>query len=51
MVGWHLVIGLGEALITYVVVGSLVASRPDLIFGARDLVRTDELELRTAVAA
>lgn len=51
MVGWHLVIGLGEAAITYVVVASLVASRPDLVFGARGLVRHDDLEVRTAVPA
>lgn len=51
MVGWHLVIGIGEALITYVVVASLVATRPDLVFGARGLVRGDDLEVRTAVPA
>lgn len=37
MVGWHLVIGLGEALITALVVGAVVGSRPDLVYGARGL--------------
>lgn len=35
MVGWHLVIGLGEAAITALVVGSVVRLRPDLVYGAR----------------
>ena len=35
MLGWHIVIGLGEALITALVVGSVVAVRPDLVYGAR----------------
>jgi cobalt/nickel transport system permease protein len=35
MVGWHAVIGIGEALITGLVVSSIVASRPDLVHGAR----------------
>ena len=39
MVGWHVLIGLGEALITTLVVGSVVATRPDLVYGARSLRR------------
>ncbi len=35
MVGWHLVIGVGEALITGLVVGSVVSVRPDLVYGAQ----------------
>ncbi|MET0811663.1 MAG: energy-coupling factor ABC transporter permease [Microbacterium sp.] len=35
MVGWHAVIGLGEALITAVIVGAIMATRPDLVYGAR----------------
>ncbi|MGL5928862.1 MAG: energy-coupling factor ABC transporter permease [Dermatophilaceae bacterium] len=31
MVGWHLLIGLGEAAITALVVASVVGSRPDLV--------------------
>lgn len=35
MVGWHLVIGLGEAAITAAVVSAVLASRPDLVYGLR----------------
>lgn len=35
MVGWHTVIGLGEAAITALVVSSVVATRPDLVYAAR----------------
>lgn len=35
MVGWHLVIGIGEAVITAAVVGAVVATRPDLVQLAR----------------
>lgn len=51
MLGWHALIGVGEALITALVVGSVVASRPDLVFGARDLVQARPLELREGVVA
>ena len=34
MLGWHTVIGIGEALITGLVVASVVATRPDLVHGA-----------------
>ena len=50
MVGWHLLIGLGEAAITALVVGSVVAVRPDLVHGARPSLAIRELEIRTAVA-
>ena len=40
MLGWHTVIGLGEAAITALVVGAVVASRPDLVYGARGLAST-----------
>ena len=45
MTGWHVVIGLGEAAITGLAVSSVVAARPDLVYGARD--RLPALELRT----
>lgn len=45
MVGWHLVIGVGEASITALTVGSVIAVRPDLVYAARGLLPT--LELRT----
>lgn len=37
MVGWHTLIGVGEALITGLTVSAVVAVRPDLVFAARDL--------------
>ena len=49
MLGWHVVIGLGEAIITGLVVGSVVAVRPDLVYGARPLIRARTLEIRPAV--
>ncbi|MEU1792078.1 energy-coupling factor ABC transporter permease, partial [Streptomyces sparsogenes] len=49
MVGVHLLIGIGEAAITALTVGAVVAVRPDLVHGARGLTRT--LEIRTATVA
>ncbi|WP_369169970.1 energy-coupling factor ABC transporter permease [Streptomyces sp. R28] len=37
MVGVHLLIGIGEAAITALTVGAVIAVRPDLVYGARDL--------------
>ena len=37
MVGVHVLVGVGEAVITGLTVGAVVATRPDLVFGARDL--------------
>lgn len=37
MVGWHLLIGAGEAVITAAVVGAVVATRPDLVHAVRHL--------------
>lgn len=39
MVGVHAVIGIGEAAITAMAIGAVLASRPDLVYGARDLSR------------
>ncbi|GAB3275865.1 hypothetical protein GCM10027589_01240 [Actinocorallia lasiicapitis] len=39
MVGVHVLIGIGEALITALTVSSVLAVRPDLVYGARGLVR------------
>lgn len=47
MVGWHLLIGIGEALITGLAVGSIVAVRPDLVHGAGRVLRARALEVRT----
>jgi len=37
MTGWHLVIGVGEAVITAAVLSAVLATRPDLVHAARDL--------------
>jgi cobalt/nickel transport system permease protein len=37
MVGVHMLIGIGEGVITGLVVGAVLATRPDLVWGARDL--------------
>lgn len=48
MVGWHTLIGIGEGLVTGLVVAAVVASRPDLVHGARGLVGSRPLEIRKA---
>lgn len=48
MIGWHVLIGLGEAAITALTIGSVLAVRPDLVYGARPLLAARELEIRTA---
>ena len=50
MVWWHLVIGLGEAVITALVVASVVGVRPDLVYGARPALRSRSLVIREPVA-
>src|SRR4051795_6592690 len=47
MVSWHLLIGVGEAMITGAAVASIVAVRPDLVHGARRVLRARTLEVRT----
>ncbi len=49
MLGWHTVIGIGEAVITFLVVGTVVTTRPDLVYGARPLLDARELEIRSDV--
>jgi cobalt/nickel transport system permease protein len=44
MIGVHLLIGVGEAAITALTVGAVIAVRPDLVHGARGL--TQRLKLR-----
>lgn len=46
MVTWHVVIGVGEAVVTGLVVGSVVTVRPDLVHGARHLLVRRTLEVR-----
>ncbi len=48
MLGWHAVIGIGEAVITGLVVSSILAVRPDLVYGARSVRQARPVELRTA---
>jgi cobalt/nickel transport system permease protein len=43
MVGVHTLIGIGEAVITTLTVGAVLASRPDLVSGAKDLLPTPVL--------
>lgn len=50
MLGWHTLIGVGEAVITGLVVASVVAVRPDLVHGARPLLQQRTLEIRGAGA-
>jgi cobalt/nickel transport system permease protein len=47
MLSWHLLIGLGEAVITGLAVASIVAVRPDLVHGARRVLQARTLEVRT----
>ena len=51
MVSWHLVIGVGEAIITGMVVASVVGVRPDLVYGARSALRARKLEIREPTRA
>lgn len=44
MIGVHVLIGIGEAVITALTVGAVVAVRPDLVYGARGL--RQKLKLR-----
>jgi cobalt/nickel transport system permease protein len=44
MVGVHLLIGIGEGVISALVVGAVMAARPDLVYGARDLSRAQSAE-------
>src|SRR6478736_54017 len=38
MVGVHVLIGIGEGIITFLAVGAILAVRPDLVYGARPLL-------------
>jgi cobalt/nickel transport system permease protein len=51
MLGWHTLIGVGEALVTGLTIASITAVRPDLVVGARRALRSRPLEVRTPVAA
>src|SRR6478672_10537460 len=51
MVGVHVLIGIGEAVITGLAVLSIVAVRPDLVHGARPSLERRTLTIREGVAA
>jgi len=46
MLSWHALIGVGEAVITGLVVGAVVGVRPDLVYGARATLSAVPLDLR-----
>jgi cobalt/nickel transport system permease protein len=46
MVGVHTFVGIGEAIITALVVGSVIAARPDLVYAARRY--SQDLEVRSS---
>jgi cobalt/nickel transport system permease protein len=47
MIGTHLLIGIGEGVITFFVVGAVMKARPDLVYGSPTFSgrRTEELQL------
>ncbi len=49
MVGVHSLIGIGEAVISALAVGAVLAARPDLVYGAQDVDRA-ALAVRTRVS-
>lgn len=51
MVGVHVLIGLGEAAITFLAVGSIIAVRPDLVYGARRVLKARELNIHPPTKA
>ena len=56
MVGVHMMIGIGEGVISALTVGAVLSARPDLVFGASDLDRaqpeeSDRAPLRVFVIA
>ena len=50
MIGVHALIGIGEGIITGLTVSSVLAVRPDLVYGARDLVPAVRIGSGTAAA-
>jgi cobalt/nickel transport system permease protein len=51
MVGVHVLIGIGEAVITFLTVGLVMSSRPDLVYGARGLLRRERAAEAAPVAS
>ena len=48
MVGWHVLIGVGEAIITGLAVSSVLAVRPDLVHAARGFITPPDLQIRSS---
>lgn len=51
MLSVHVLIGIGEALITVLTVGAVLSVRPDLVYGARDLLARTRLVTDSTPAA
>jgi cobalt/nickel transport system permease protein len=51
MLGWHTLIGIGEGMVTGLVVAAVVTARPDLVRGARGLIDASTLEIRKPAPA
>ncbi len=51
MLGVHALIGVGEAVITFLAVASIIAVRPDLVYGARRVLAARTLEIRGEAGA
>ncbi len=51
MVGVHVLIGIGEGVITFARRRRIVAVRPDLVYGARPVLAQRELVVRTSDGA
>jgi len=49
MVGVHALIGIGEAVITALAVGAVLATRPDLVYGARGLAASGRRAVQAGV--
>ncbi|GLW50193.1 hypothetical protein Stsp02_58540 [Streptomyces sp. NBRC 14336] len=49
MIGVHVLIGIGEAAITALTVGAVIAVRPDLVYGARGLRQRLQLRVNGAL--
>ncbi|KAB7743241.1 cobalamin biosynthesis protein CbiM [Nostocoides sp. F2B08] len=48
MISWHSLIGIGEAVITFLAVSAVLSARPDIVHAARHLTSQPELQVRTA---
>jgi cobalt/nickel transport system permease protein len=51
MLGWHTLIGIGEAVITFLGVSAVIVARPDIVYAARHLTAQRPLQLRTDAKA